>query len=160
MKYTGQKFGCNFIQCLLIHNLFHIMRWVWILACTIIQSTANPSSLHSKDSRASKGTEVPWATAAPAGWGDAGHMQLQLKEWPQCSRLTYCQMTDAWQRNKISVWEACTSKLEFIPTTFLADRRQMTLKANQYPPSELFGLLPIYFTLFCTRSILWVREKH
>lgn len=107
-----------------------------------------------------KQLERPWATTAPTSWGDTEHMQLQLKEWAQHSRWTCCQMADVHREIKSSVWAVCTLKLEFRSTIFIADMRQMTLKTNWDSSSELFGLLLIYFPLFCTSSILWVREKH
>lgn len=102
----------------------------------------------------------PWATTAPTSWGDTEHMQLQLKERAQHLRWICCQMTDVCREIKSSVWAVCTLKLEFRSTIFIADMRQMTLQTNWDPASELFGFLLIYFALFCTRSILWVREKH
>lgn len=107
-----------------------------------------------------KQLEGPWATTAPTSWGDTKHMQPQLKKRAQHLRWISYQMTDVCREIKSSVWAVCTLKLEFRPTIFIADMRQMTLKTNGDPSFELFGLLLIYSALFCTSSILWVREKH
>lgn len=114
---------------------------IWI----IIQSIANPKSLHKQEwKERPKQLEGPWATTAPTSWGDTEHMQLQLKKWAQHLRWLCCQMTDVYREIKSSVWAACTLKLEFRPTIFIADMRQMTLKLR-----SLFWNIWLASYLFC-----------
>lgn len=91
-----------------------------------------------------KQLEGPWATTAPTSWGDTEHMQLQLKEWAQHLRWICCQMTDVYREIKSSVWAVCTLKLEFRPTIFIADTRQMTLKLRSF-----FWIIWLSSYLFC-----------
>lgn len=135
-----------------------------LLTCTVIQSTTNPNSLCNEGwdvSRDSKGTG---GDPEPQQLRPAGETLITRSSSSRSGLSPRDKPVAKWQicdkEVKISVWEACTLKPEFTPTIFIADTRQMTFKTNWDPSSELFGLLLIYFTLFCTSSILWVREKH
>lgn len=140
------------------------MKWVQIIDlyhhCKALQIQSPSTNKNGKFPERAKQLEGPWATMAPTGWGDTDSIQLQLKDWAQHTRWICCQMTGVYREIKPSVWAVCTLKLEFRPTIFIADMKQMTFETNWDPSSELFDLLLIYFALFCTSSVLWVREKH